>query len=118
MGGTRTVPLTMDDLAVAPDDVLAVVDGPAWRAADDARTANAMPAAIGLLRRVVVALAALGVERGRPDAVHAALHLGNPAQRCAAGLRAASRRPGRESIAERTTLRGELAALTVRQLTR
>ena len=66
----------MDGLAVAPDDVLAVVDGAAWRAADDARTANAMPAAVGLLRRIVVALAALGDERGRPDAVHAALHLG------------------------------------------
>jgi alkylation response protein AidB-like acyl-CoA dehydrogenase len=115
MGGTRTVPLTMDGLAVAPDDVLAVVDGPAWRAADDARTANAMPAAIGLLRRVVVALAALGEERGRPDAVHAALHLGNHG----AALRARTYGllldvPAGESTAERTTLRGELAALTVR----
>ena len=35
-----------------------------------------MPASLGLLRRVVVALAALGEERGRPEAVHAAFHLG------------------------------------------
>ena len=76
MGGTHTVALTIDDLAVAADDVLAVIDGAAWRAADTARTANAMPAAIGLLRRVVVALAPLGEERGRPEALHAAFHLG------------------------------------------
>ena len=115
MGGTRTVPLTMDGFEVRPDDVLAVVDGPAWRAADDARTANAMPAAVGLLRRVVVALAALGEERDRPEAVHTALHLGSHG----AALRARAHGllldvPAGERTAERTTLRGELAALTVR----
>ena len=115
MGGTRTVPLTMDGFEVPPDDVLAVVDGPAWRAADDARTANAMPAAVGLLRRVVVALAALGEERDRPEAVHTALHLGSHG----AALRARAHGllldvPAGERTAERTTLRGELAALTVR----
>ena len=99
----------------APDDVLAVVDGPAWRAADDARTANAMPAAVGLLRRVVVALAALGEERGRPEAVHAAFHLGGHG----AALRDRAYGllldvPAGERTAERTALRGELAALTVR----
>ena len=112
MGGTRTVPLAMDGFAVRPDDVLAVVDGPAWRAADDARTANAMPAAVGLLRRVVVALAALGEERGRPEAVHTALHLGSHG----AALRARAYGllldvPPGERTAERTALRGELAAL-------
>jgi hypothetical protein len=115
MGGTRTVALTMDDFAVQPDDVLAVVDGPAWRAADDARTANAMPAAVGLLRRVVVALAAFGDERGNPEAVHTALHLGNHA----AALRARAYDllldvPAGERTSERTALRGELAAMTVR----
>ena len=115
MGGTRTVPLTMEGFEVRPDDVLAVVDGPAWRAADDARTANAMPAAVGLLRRVVVALAALGEERDRPEAVHTALHLGSHG----AALRARAHGllldvPAGERTAERTTLRGELAALTVR----
>ena len=115
MGGTRTVPLTMDGFEVRPDDVLAVVDGPAWRAADDARTANAMPAAVGLLRRVVVALAALGEERDRPEAVHTALHLGSHG----AALRARAYGllldvPAGERTAERTALRGELAALTVR----
>ena len=98
MGGTRTVPLTMDGFAARPDDVLAVVDGPAWRAADDARTANAMPAAVGLLRRVVVALAALGEERGRPEAVHTALHLGSHGAALRdPGLRPAPRRTRRRA---------------------
>ena len=115
MGGTRTVPLTMDDVAIGSDDVLAVVDGPVWRAADDARTANAMPAAVGLLRRVLVALAASGDERGSPEAVHTALHLGSHA----AALRARAYElllgtPAGERTAERTALRGELAALAVR----
>ncbi len=115
MGGTRTVPLTMDGFAVRPDDVLAVVDGPAWRAADDARTANATPAAIGLLRRVVGALAVLGEEHGRPEAVHTALHLGSHG----AALRARAYDllldvPATDRTTERTSLRGELAALTVR----
>jgi alkylation response protein AidB-like acyl-CoA dehydrogenase len=115
MGGTRTVPLAMNGFVVRPDDVLAVVEGAAWRAADDARTANAMPAAIGLLRRVAVALAALGEERGLPEAVHTALHLGSHG----AALRTRAYDllldvPARECTAERTALRGELAALTVR----
>jgi len=115
MGGTRTVPLTMEGFAVRPDDVLAVVDGAAWRSADDARTANAMPAAVGLLRRIVVALAALGDERSRPEAVHIALHLGSHG----AALRARAYDllldvPAGERTAERIALRAELGALTVR----
>jgi alkylation response protein AidB-like acyl-CoA dehydrogenase len=115
MGGTRTVALAIDDLVVRPDDVLAVIDGTAWRAADTARTANAMPAALGLLRGVVVALAALGEERGRPEAVHAALHLGGHG----ADLRKRAYSllldvPAAEHLPERTALRGELAGLTVR----
>jgi alkylation response protein AidB-like acyl-CoA dehydrogenase len=115
MGGTRTVALAFDDLAVGAGDVLAVLDGPGWRAADAARTANATPASLGLLRRVVVALAELGAERGRPEAVHAALRLG----RHGAALRdraytLARDVPPAERLAERTQLRGDLAGLTVR----
>jgi alkylation response protein AidB-like acyl-CoA dehydrogenase len=115
MGGTRTVALTVDDLAVGAGDVLAVHDGPAWRAADAMRTANATPASLGLLRRVVVALAALGEERGRPEAVHAACHLGGHGaalrERAYTLLRDV---PLDERVGERTALRGELAAPTVR----
>ncbi len=115
MGGTRTVALALDDLAVGPDDVLAVLDGPTWRAADAARTANVTPAALGLLRRVVVALAALGEERGRPEAVEAALVLGGRAAALRAeGYALASGVPPAERRAERVALRAEVAALTVR----
>jgi alkylation response protein AidB-like acyl-CoA dehydrogenase len=115
MGGTRTVALRIDDLRIDADDVLAVADGAAWRTADTARTANAMPAAVGLLRRAVVTLATVGEQRGRPEAVHAALHLGNHG----AALRQQAYSllldvPSFERLPERTALRGELAALTVR----
>lgn len=115
MGGTGTVALALDDLAVGADDVLAVLDGAWWRAADATRTANATPASLGLLRRVVVALAALGEERDRPDAVDAAFHLGGHAADLRAQVYALLREvPLAERLPERTALRGELAALTVR----
>jgi alkylation response protein AidB-like acyl-CoA dehydrogenase len=115
MGGTRTVALTLDDLAVDGDNVVAVLDGAAYRADDAVRTANATPALLGLLRRVVVALAALGEERGRPEAVHAAFHLGGHG----AALRTRVHEllfdlPPADRVPERTALRGELAGLTVR----
>lgn len=115
MGGTRTVGLGLDDLAVGPDDVLAVLDGQEWRVADARRTANATPASLGLLRRIVRALATLGDERDRPEAVHAAFHLAEQGallrERAYALIRDV---PPDEHVAERTGLRGELAALTVR----
>jgi hypothetical protein len=115
MGGTRTVALEINDLMVGPTDMLAVVDGAAWRAADTARTANAMPAAIGLLRRVVVALAALGEERDRPEVMHAAFHLGTHGAELRKRAYALIRDvPPTDRLPERTALRGELAGLTVR----
>jgi alkylation response protein AidB-like acyl-CoA dehydrogenase len=115
MGGTHTVALTIDDLAIGADDVLAVHDGPAWRVADAQRTANATPASLGLLRRIVVALAALGEERDRPEAVHAAFHLGGHGAALREQAYALLRDvPAAERLPERTALRGELAALTVR----
>ena len=115
MGGTRTVGLVLDGLAVAADDVLAVLDGPTWRTADAERTANVTPASLGVLRWAVVALAGLGEERGRPEAVDAALRLGERA----AALRAEAYAllaevPPAQRLPQRTALRGELAALTGR----
>ncbi|WP_433506624.1 acyl-CoA dehydrogenase family protein [Pseudonocardia halophobica] len=53
MGGTRTVALEIDGLAVGPDAVLGLADGPAYRELDAARTANPTAATTGLLRRVL-----------------------------------------------------------------
>ena len=115
MGGTRTVALELDGLAIGPDDVLAVVDAPRWHAHDVASTANATPASLGLLRRVLVALAELGTARDRPEAVDAALalapraaHLRSEAYALVGGV------PPAERVRERTALRAEVTELTVR----
>jgi alkylation response protein AidB-like acyl-CoA dehydrogenase len=115
MAGTRTVGLELDGLAVAADDVLALVDVGLWRAHDAARTANTTPAALGLLRRILRELHALGSRRDRPEAVDAALTM---------AARAADRRseayalltgvPMMERVAERAALRAEVGQLTVR----
>lgn len=115
MGGTRTVALEMDGADVAADDVLAVVDEAQWRAFDAARAANPTPASLGLLRRMLVALAELGADRDRPEAVAAATAL---------ATRAADRRseayalltdvPLRDRVRERTLLRAEVTELAVR----
>lgn len=115
MGGTRTVGLSLDGFAVGADEVLFDVDGAAWRRYDAARTANAMPASLGLLRRVLVELERSGLDRDRPEAVDAAHTLGARA----AELRAEAYAllldvPFGERVRERTMLRGELAELTVR----
>jgi alkylation response protein AidB-like acyl-CoA dehydrogenase len=115
MGGTHTVDLTVDDLVVTPDDVLTVVDGAAWRTADVVRNSNAKPAAFGLLRRILGTLAAVGEKRGQPEAVDAAVHLGDRG----VGLRAEAyalltEAAVTERVPERTALRAELAELTVR----
>lgn len=107
MGGTRTVALEIDGLAVDADDVLAVIDAPAWRAHDAARTANATPASFGLLRRMLVALADLGGTR--PEALDAALDL---APRAAALRREAYAAAG--TVAERTAVRAAVTELVVR----
>lgn len=115
MGGTRTVTLEMDGLAVGADDVLATIDLAAWREHDMARVANTTPASLGLLRRILTELHTLGVRRERPEAVDLALILAQ---------RAAARRteiyalltdvPMRERVPERTALRAEITELTVR----
>ncbi|OLL90368.1 putative acyl-CoA dehydrogenase [Pseudonocardia sp. Ae356_Ps1] len=115
MGGTRTVAVEFDDLAVGGDAVLTEIDGAPYRELDAARTANATPASIGLLRRVLAELDRLGRERDRPEAVDLAAALAPEAARRRAEVYALlTGVPLRERTAERTALRGELAALTVR----
>lgn len=111
MGGTRTVALEIDGLAVGPDAVLGVADGPAYRELDAARTANPTAATTGLLRRVLRALAALD----RPGAAELAATLSDRAEDLRAeALALLTEVPLRERIPERLALRGELGALTVR----
>ncbi len=115
MGGTRTVALEMDGLAIGADDVIAVMDAPRWRAHDVASTANTTPASLGLLRRVLVALADLGTARDRPEAVDAALALAPRAAYLRAEAYAlAGGVPPAERVPERTALRAEVTELAVR----
>lgn len=115
MGGTRTVALELRGLAVADEDVLAVVDAARWTRHDTARTANASPALFGLLRRVLAQLHAVGVQRERPEAVEAAAHLAEEAAGCrtrAYGLLLGT--PLFEAVQERTDVRARTCALAVR----
>lgn len=115
MGGTRTVALQLDGLAVGADDVLTTVDVGAWRAHDAARTANTTPASLGLLRRVLGALAELGTARDRPEAVELALTLAErAADRRAEAYALLTGVPLFERGPERTALRAEVAELAVR----
>jgi hypothetical protein len=115
MGGTRTVALDIDGLEVGAEDVLAVVDVRAWRAHDAARTANATPASMGLLRRMVVALAELGEARDRPEAVDLAHEIGELAAATRAEAYALlTEVPLFERVPERTALRAEITELGVR----
>lgn len=115
MGGTSTVALAIEGLMVGDGDVLATVDVPAWRAHDVARTANATPASLGLLRRMLVALAELGATRGRPEATDLALELAErAAERRAEAYALLTEVPLFERVAERTALRAEITELAVR----
>jgi alkylation response protein AidB-like acyl-CoA dehydrogenase len=115
MGGTRTVALTMDDLDVADGSVLAEVDGATYRRHDLARTANATPASIGLLRRILSEMDRQGTERDRPEATELAASMAVQGRRLREEAYALlTGVPLFERVPERVALRGELAALTVR----
>ena len=115
MAGTRTVALEIDGLRVDGDDVLAIVDGPSWRAHDAARTTNTTPASLGLLRRMLTALAELGTARDRADAVDAAHVLGErAADRRAEAYALLTGVPLNQRVDERAALRAEVAELAVR----
>ncbi|GAA1332286.1 acyl-CoA dehydrogenase family protein [Pseudonocardia xinjiangensis] len=114
MGGTRTVALEMDGLEIDADDVLATLDVPAWRAHDTARTANTSPASLGLLRRLLGALAELGTAKDRPAAVELAMTLAERAAHLRSVAYALLTVPVAERVPERTAVRAEVTELTVR----
>lgn len=67
MGGTATVMLRLDRLAVSDEQVLSVTDGDAWAAADALTNANVQPSTFGVAR------AALDALRGTDGATAAVL---------------------------------------------
>jgi len=117
MGGTATVALELAGCRLAADEVLLTVDAPAWQALDRARTANTRPASLGLLRRVLTELEALGHQRDRAEALDTALELAHRAVPLRAETYTLLDEPPREHLARRTELRGRLAELTVRAAT-
>ncbi len=115
MGGTRTVPLKMDDLHVDAEDVLLTGDIAVWREHDAARSANTTPASLGLLRRMLTALAELGTARDRPEALDLARTLAERvADRRAEAYALLTEVPLFERVTERTALRAEVTELAVR----
>lgn len=114
MAGTRTIALELDGCPIAADEVALEVDADTWRRRDRARTVNTKPAAVGLLRRVLVAMEQLGRERDRPAATELALALAEHAVALRERAYALRGAPVTEHLAERAELRGRLAALAVR----
>jgi hypothetical protein len=72
LAASRTVVLTLDELPVPPDAVVAVQSAAQWAAADALVTVNAPPAAFGLAESALRLLAEHGVRRQEPAAVEAA----------------------------------------------
>ncbi len=64
MSGTHTRPITLTDVFVPDDQVVAVTDAVAWMAVDEQRTADANPAAFGLARACIAELSELADVRG------------------------------------------------------
>ncbi|MDQ3885693.1 MAG: acyl-CoA/acyl-ACP dehydrogenase [Actinomycetota bacterium] len=114
MGGTATVALELADCRLTADEVLLTVEAPVWRALDRTRTANTRPASLGLLRRVLTELEALGHQRDSAEIVDTALALAHRVVPLRAETYALLDEPPGEHITRRTELRGKLAELTVR----
>jgi hypothetical protein len=115
MAGTHTAALTFDGVAVGAVEVVLEVDRQEWLAADAARTSNATPGNLGLLRRVLVELEQTGYARGGTDAVAAAEALAAeavPLRRHVYEL--LDDVPAAERVDERQELRAAVGDLTVR----
>lgn len=112
MGGTRTVTLDFDDMAVAADEVAATMNAATWHRRDADTVVDTKPATLGLLRRVIAETERIGYERDRPAALEAAAALAaeaGPLRERAYALTA-----GQGPVDERVALRGRVAELTVR----
>ena len=112
MGGTRTVALRFDGVAISAEEVASVIDAATWHERDAGTVVDTKPAVLGLLRRLVDETRRTGRERDRPRVVEAGEALAAtlaPLRERAYRLRAEDA-PG----AERIALRGRVAELAVR----
>ncbi len=115
MGGTRTVGLELSGMPVGAHEVAAVVDREDWRRRDADTVVDTKPGTLGLLRRVIDETVRTGHEHNRPAALEEAQALAAtawPLRERAYELRFSADR-GR-FVAERLSLRGRIAELTVR----
>src|SRR6195952_400305 len=115
MGGTRPGGLDFSDMPVGRDEVAAVVDREDWRRRDADTVVDTKPATLGLLRRVLDETGRTGHERDRPAALEEAQALAAaawPLRERAYELRLSADRA--RFVAERLSLRGRIAELTVR----
>jgi alkylation response protein AidB-like acyl-CoA dehydrogenase len=63
MTGTHTRPIRLDSVFVPDDEIVAILDGHAWKAADSIKTANANPAIFGIARGAISELDDLATAR-------------------------------------------------------
>ena len=106
MSGTHTVALELDQVAVAPADVVMMAPRPAWAAVDAMRAANVQPSAVG------ISLAALDALRCRaPEQAHALGEL--LADLRARAYELADQPPTADDVAERLSLSAQLLRLGV-----
>ncbi len=118
MQATVTVTLDLDGLSVADADVVDVVDGAAWLAADAAKTANARPHTFGLQRECVRRLAETAARRDDGTAAALAQQLAQEGSRLRAVAYAlVDELPAEEGIEQRLAVRAASLELVVRTAT-
>lgn len=116
MRGARTSRLYFSHVHVAAEDVVAVRSRPDWLRSDAATAANAKPAAIGVLRRALAALAHLAQRRGDEPTLRAAEQLTAAAGQARARAYRLADDPA-ASLADRTAARAEILDLALRATT-
>lgn len=118
MQGTSTVTLAVDGLEVDDADVAEVSRAAPWLEADRLRTANATPAAFGLLQEVVRRLGETADRRGDATAAELARRLGDEGEELRrAAYALVDHVPPAEQVDDRLALRAAVLELGVRAAT-
>jgi alkylation response protein AidB-like acyl-CoA dehydrogenase len=111
MAGTSTVQVRLDDVEVAPEEVVLVEPLERWRTDDAARTTDASPAVFGVTAEAVRHLG----ERPEPAARQVAAAAGRELDELrAAAYELADNTPAGERMARRLELRADAHALACR----